>query len=415
MCEGVYLITLSAPPRAPEQRAVAALGAALRNPGDSNAVRTAELVLREARAGSASPASSLAALAALVYSDELGKAAAWCDSSLARTGENHEPVWRAMFASAHAAVHYRCGELAQAEQKAREALSIISPEGWGAGVAVPLAFLVLATTAMGRYKDADSYVKFPVPSAAFETLGGLHYLNARGHFYLATGRYDAALQDFLACGYTMKLWHADSPAMVPWRTDAAQAYLGKGSVSAARELIEEQMGLLPPGQSRTHGMTYRARAATLGLEERRQVLLRAAEIFERCGDSLGLAYTLTDLSHACEALGHPDQARCVAHKAKALAERCRAMPLEESLAAFFEDGAPGDDLSERRRPAPCLSKAELRVAELAAKGSTNEQIARKLFITVSTVEQHLTHVYRKLAIQRRTELSSRLGEAAGYA
>ena len=51
-----------------------------------------------------------------------------------------------------------------------------------------------------------------------------------------------------------------------------------------------------------------------------------------------------------------------------------------------------------------LSDAEQRVAMLAAYGYTNGQIARKLYITVSTVEQHLTRVYRKLGVTGRAEL-----------
>ena len=51
-----------------------------------------------------------------------------------------------------------------------------------------------------------------------------------------------------------------------------------------------------------------------------------------------------------------------------------------------------------------LSDAEQRVAALAAYGYTNAQIAHKLHITVSTVEQHLTRVYRKLGVSGRAEL-----------
>jgi DNA-binding CsgD family transcriptional regulator len=48
-----------------------------------------------------------------------------------------------------------------------------------------------------------------------------------------------------------------------------------------------------------------------------------------------------------------------------------------------------------------LSAAERRVASLAAMGHTNREIAGELYITVSTVEQHLTRVYRKLRVDRR--------------
>ncbi|NEA06615.1 helix-turn-helix transcriptional regulator, partial [Streptomyces sp. SID10116] len=47
-----------------------------------------------------------------------------------------------------------------------------------------------------------------------------------------------------------------------------------------------------------------------------------------------------------------------------------------------------------------LTEAERRVAELAADGFTNREISRKLYVTVSTVEQHLTRIYRKLDVKR---------------
>jgi len=55
-----------------------------------------------------------------------------------------------------------------------------------------------------------------------------------------------------------------------------------------------------------------------------------------------------------------------------------------------------------------LTDAERRVAALAAAGTTNRQIADTLFITVSTVEQHLTQIYRKLNVRRRSDLPAAL-------
>jgi DNA-binding NarL/FixJ family response regulator len=48
------------------------------------------------------------------------------------------------------------------------------------------------------------------------------------------------------------------------------------------------------------------------------------------------------------------------------------------------------------------------VAVLAAHGSTNAEIASRLFITVSTVEFHLSKVFRKLGISSRRQIASRL-------
>lgn len=59
-----------------------------------------------------------------------------------------------------------------------------------------------------------------------------------------------------------------------------------------------------------------------------------------------------------------------------------------------------------------LTPAEQRVAELAAEGMTNRDVAAKLFISAKTVEATLARVYRKLNIRSRAELGQRFGETA---
>jgi DNA-binding CsgD family transcriptional regulator len=57
-----------------------------------------------------------------------------------------------------------------------------------------------------------------------------------------------------------------------------------------------------------------------------------------------------------------------------------------------------------------LTPAERRVAELAAQGRTNREIADGLFVTVKSVEWHLGNVYRKLDIRGRGGLAAALGD-----
>ena len=64
-----------------------------------------------------------------------------------------------------------------------------------------------------------------------------------------------------------------------------------------------------------------------------------------------------------------------------------------------------------RTDAQQLSSTELRVAQLAAEGGTNREIAEALFISPKTVEANLARVYRKLDIGRRTELAAALAGA----
>src|SRR5829696_8074302 len=55
-----------------------------------------------------------------------------------------------------------------------------------------------------------------------------------------------------------------------------------------------------------------------------------------------------------------------------------------------------------------LTASELRTARMAAHGLANREIAQALFVSLRTVETHLTHAYRKLEISSRAELSDAL-------
>ena len=61
-------------------------------------------------------------------------------------------------------------------------------------------------------------------------------------------------------------------------------------------------------------------------------------------------------------------------------------------------------------PLDMLTGTERTVATLVASGVTNREAAESLFVTVRTVELHLTSVYRKLGITRRAELADALHE-----
>jgi DNA-binding CsgD family transcriptional regulator len=91
--------------------------------------------------------------------------------------------------------------------------------------------------------------------------------------------------------------------------------------------------------------------------------------------------------------------------------------LEEARAIFEELGAPLwaekaraelKRIGGRPRPSDELTETERRVAELAARDRSNKEIAAELYMGVSTVESHLTRVYRKLGIRSRTGLAGRI-------
>ena len=90
-----------------------------------------------------------------------------------------------------------------------------------------------------------------------------------------------------------------------------------------------------------------------------------------------------------------------------MAHRCGATPLEER--ALTELRAAG--ARPRRRlvaGAGSLTPSERRIADLAAAGHLNREIADILVVTLATVEYHLRNAYRKLGIRSRRELATTL-------
>ncbi|MDQ3647646.1 MAG: helix-turn-helix transcriptional regulator [Actinomycetota bacterium] len=90
-----------------------------------------------------------------------------------------------------------------------------------------------------------------------------------------------------------------------------------------------------------------------------------------------------------------------------LAERCGASALlERARTELIATGArPRRSV---RTGVDALTASERRVASLAADGRTNRDIAQELFVTPKTVEVHLSHTYRKLAIRSRSQLAAAL-------
>ncbi|MGH3674536.1 MAG: helix-turn-helix domain-containing protein, partial [Mycobacterium sp.] len=103
----------------------------------------------------------------------------------------------------------------------------------------------------------------------------------------------------------------------------------------------------------------------------------------------------------------PSDARRPLRAALRLARACGALPIAQR--ANDELAATGAHLRKIVRGGPdALTSTERRVAALAADGMTTPQIARDLVISPRTVESHLTHIYQKLDIAGRQQLSAAL-------
>lgn len=390
----------TARPRPPQTR----LRAASVNSQNEAIAIGAERILAERSLNDPTLASITTALMALICEDMLDRAAAWCGILLRESHASRgNPLWHAVLTACSAIIETRRGNLPAAENHARTALTLLTNKAWGVAIGGPLSSLLLATTASCKHEDAAACLRTPVPEAMFGTFYGLLYLYARGEYYLATGRPQAALADFTDCGNRMITWGLDLPGLVPWRTKAAEAHLVMGDSCQARELSKAQLAQAGSRFPRTRGISLRALALTSHPAKRTALLQESAEILRDVGAPLELAYTFTELSKAHLALGEHGRAHWAARQARNLAERCGAQVPGITLSTIdLDERKPGAGVDTRLLAQ--LSDAEQRVAILAAYGYTNGWIANKLYITVSTVEQHLTRVYRKLGVAGRAEL-----------
>ena len=130
--------------------------------------------------------------------------------------------------------------------------------------------------------------------------------------------------------------------------------------------------------------------------------------------SLELARALCDLGGAQRRAGQRSAAREPLREALELAQRCDAAALAQ--VAREELLATGAHPRRERFSGPdALTPSERRVAEMAAGGLTNREIAEALFVTAKTVGTHLGHIYRKLDLDgphARDQLGERLGRDA---
>ena len=223
-----------------------------------------------------------------------------------------------------------------------------------------------------------------------------------------SGNTDAAIACFEAAEQIDDAADGSEPAMTWWRAEQIELLLELGRVedavarlddweAAARRLDREWV---LAHATRCRGLV----AAAVGDVEQAVALLEeAVDRHEAAGDPFSRARALLALGVT---------------RRRARQKRPAREAIEQAQAAFEELGA--ERWAERARDelgaiggrtrSEGLTPAEQRVADLVANGRTNAEVAAALFLSERTVASHLTHVYAKLDVRSRTELSRKLAE-----
>jgi DNA-binding CsgD family transcriptional regulator len=199
------------------------------------------------------------------------------------------------------------------------------------------------------------------------------------------------------------------PIVAFYVPDATEALIGIGDLERAEPLIdmlESNAGRLErqwalASAARCRGLLI---AAAGDIDPALRKLDEALAHHARAGTPIELARTLLAKGQIERRARRKALARTSLQEAQAIFERHGARLWAERASAEL------DSLGLRRSGTDELSPAERRVAELAASGSTNREIAATLFMSPKTVEAHLAHSYRKLGIRSRAQLGTRLAD-----
>ena len=244
----------------------------------------------------------------------------------------------------------------------------------------------------------------PVPEGGLFSL----ILLVRGHLRVEQGRFEEAAEDFQALlTQADRLGVGGGPRAItgPY---AVRALLAIGEADEARDLVDRVMAEARRWDApSTYSHVLRAAAALEGGARGIELLQEAVDLLEGSPRRLQRIHALVDLGAALRAAGRRSEARQPLREGLELARQCGAA--REARRAHAELEATGETV---RRYTPIgvesLTPSERRVADLAASGMTNRQIAQTLFVTVKTVEAHLSSAYHKLDIRSRRELGEAL-------
>jgi DNA-binding CsgD family transcriptional regulator len=340
------------------------------------------------------------AIFVLIHAGRYELAAQALESALADARARGSSVAFGLATSLRALLREETGDVAGAEADAVRAIGV-AEEG-GLATMLPAAMTCRATAlielgdAAGAERASDSRSLPPELSVAGTYTGLVHI---RGVALAALGRVEAGLELIQDAGRRQDAWEAPAPSLLPWRSDAALAMHELGRSGDAAALAAEEVRLArAQGAARALGVALRVQGT---IEGRDDLLQAAVDALAGSGARLEYARALVAADGSRESLEH----------ALELASACGGVRVAEAArAALVARGA------RPRRPArtglAALTPAERQVAELAAAGASNRETAQTLFLTVKTVEGHLTSAYRKLGISGRSGLGAALAAAA---
>jgi DNA-binding CsgD family transcriptional regulator/tetratricopeptide (TPR) repeat protein len=305
------------------------------------------------------------------------------------------------------AVQQRRGDLTSSITLLTDALDLMMR--WGSGqeaMRYASAILALALVETGDVAGARRVLRQDAAEPLQDaTLGSVLWWHANSWVLFTEGRMDEAL----AATYTLEhrtRW-IKAPIGHDFRIPRALILHRQGDLDAAVATADESVAIAERwGAPGMLGGALRARGEVRG-DDGVDDLRRSVSVLDGSPARTQLTRSLITYGAALRRARQPTEARQPLERAYELAVACGSPGLAElarvELAATGVKRRPGDVAG-----AESLTPSERRVADLAAGGQSNREIAQQLFVTPKTVEVHLSAAYRKLGIGSRHALAQAL-------
>lgn len=331
----------------------------------------------------------------------------WLAAALASAGGHGSLFGTSIGLAVRGQLRWLRGELGDAEADARMSIDAQLEAGWTS--VLPLAVHVAAECMLERGESDAALELFEQSglSGALPDLMMARWAQAtRGRVLIAVGRVDEGIADLYDS--EREPMGSQSGLGLLWRTDVALALAARGDKDGARALAAEQVARAGEQRvARIYGVSLRAMGMVADADEAQDWLTQAVEVLATSSARLEHARALVELGSRIRRAGKPAVAREPLREGYEIARSCGGRVLVAQASA--ELAAAGVRL---RRPAltglDALTPSERRVADMAASGMSNPDIAQVLFLNRKTIEMHLGRAYRKLSVSGRAELATAL-------
>jgi DNA-binding CsgD family transcriptional regulator len=399
----------ASPETAPGRGLLAALAWRLVQRGESaaDAAAIAGQVLDHGLLEDVGPGSTtyFSAIMALACSGALEHARRHVDEALRRSQGSGFALGVALNFNLLSWIAHRRGAIAEAEATAADSLRVIREHDIPLGHPAAISSLVEALVAIGDRRSAwQELERDHFTGELPDIFTSAFLLESRGRLRALGGDHVGAVADLRGAGERFRRWGVTGPEPSGWRAYAAEQLAVLGRHDEAAQLAGEELELAGRfGAPRPLGRALRVTGLVAGATAGVQSLRDAIDVLEPSPARLELAQAHFELGSALRRRGEREASRDPLRRAMQIAHECGARALEER--AHQELLASG--ARPRRRQVSgvdALTPSERRVAGLAAEGLSNREIAQSLFVSLKTVEMHLSRAYRKLDLKSRTEL-----------